>query len=76
MGGDMADDASTELPPDHPGFVWVLDCPCGERLRGESEDEIVEVSLGHLGEKHPDMEYEREHVLFMATKFRKPTPSS
>jgi hypothetical protein len=35
----MADD--TDLPPDHPGFVWVLDCPCGERLRGDSEDHIV-----------------------------------
>jgi hypothetical protein len=65
----MADDAA--LPPDHPGFVWVLDCPCGERLRGDSEDHIVDVALAHLGEKHPDMTYEREHVLFMATRFRR-----
>ena len=34
-----------DLPADHPGFVWVLDCPCGERLRGDSEDHIVEVAL-------------------------------
>lgn len=60
-----------ETPPDHPGYRWVLNCPCGERLEGLSEDEIVEVSLAHLGEKHPGMEYEREHVLFMATKFRR-----
>jgi hypothetical protein len=59
------------LPPDHPGFLWVLDCPCGERLRGDSEDEIVAVSLAHLAERHPDLNYEREHVLFMAVKFRR-----
>jgi hypothetical protein len=52
-------------------YEWVLNCPCGERLSGESEDEIVEVSLAHLAERHPDMEYEREHVLFMAVKFRR-----
>ena len=54
-------------------FVWVVDCPCGERLRGDSEDSIVEVATGHLAERHPDMVglYEREHILFMATKFRR-----
>jgi len=53
-------------------YVWVLDCPCGERLRGDSEDSIVEVAAAHLGEQHPDMadNYEREHILFMARKFR------
>jgi hypothetical protein len=57
--------------PGHPGYLWVLDCPCGERLRGTSEDEIVEVSLAHLGERHPDLTYEREQILFMTTKFRR-----
>ena len=52
-------------------FVWVLDCPCGERLRGDSEDHIVEVALGHLAERHPDLSYEPEHILFMATKFKR-----
>lgn len=54
-------------------YVWVVDCPCGERLRGDSEDSIVEVATGHLAERHPDMvnQYEREHILFMATKFRR-----
>ena len=61
---------------DGPGelqFHWVLDCPCGARLTGETEDEIVEVSFAHLGEKHPDMadEYEREHILFMARRLVK-----
>lgn len=52
-------------------FVWALRCPCGTALEGASEDEIVDVSLGHLREVHPDMAgaYEREHVLFMAQRF-------
>lgn len=51
-------------------FHYVLNCPCGEALTGLTEDEIVDVSLAHLGEKHPDMAdtYEREHVLFMARR--------
>lgn len=54
-------------------YEWVLDCPCGERLRAPSEDEIVEISFAHLAEKHPDMAeaYEREHILFMAVKYRR-----
>jgi hypothetical protein len=53
-----------------PQFHYVLDCPCGARLTGLTEDEIVEVAFAHLGEKHPDMadEYEREHILFMARR--------
>jgi hypothetical protein len=51
-------------------FHYVLNCPCGEALTGLTEDEIVEVSLTHLREAHPDMAdtYEREHVLFMARR--------
>ena len=52
-------------------YQWVLRCPCGTTLTGSTEDEIVEVSFAHLREKHPDMEYEREHILFMAQKFVK-----
>lgn len=54
-------------------FIWVLRCPCGESLQGDSEDEIVDVSFAHLREKHPDMadEYEREHILFMAIKLKR-----
>ncbi len=56
-------------------YHWVLRCPCGEGLTGMTEDEIVEVSFAHLREKHPDMadEYEREHILFMAQRFVRPT---
>lgn len=52
---------------------YVLHCPCGTSLSGDTEDDIVEVSFAHLAEKHPDMAevYERDHVLFMAIKVRK-----
>jgi hypothetical protein len=51
-------------------FHWVLDCPCGATLTGDTEDEIVDVSFAHLRENHPDMadHYEREHILFMARR--------
>jgi len=60
-------------PVDDAGYEWVLQCPCGTRLSGATEDEIVDVSFAHLSELHPDMAdaYEREHVLFMAVKFRR-----
>jgi hypothetical protein len=55
-------------------FHWVLQCPCGATLTGETEDEIVEVSFAHLRENHPDLadDYEREHILFMAQRLVKP----
>jgi hypothetical protein len=51
-------------------FHYVLSCPCGATLTGLTEDEIVETSLAHLRERHPEKvdEYEREHVLFMARR--------
>jgi hypothetical protein len=54
-------------------FYYVLDCPCGSTLTGDTEDEIVEVSFAHLKAQHPDMadHYEREHVLFMARRLVK-----
>jgi hypothetical protein len=51
-------------------FHYVLACPCGERLTGLTEDEIVEVATAHLSQRHPDKAamYEREHILFMAQR--------
>ena len=45
-----------------------LDCPCGERIKGVDEDDLVEKAKQHLKDKHPDLVdvYEREHILFMA----------
>jgi hypothetical protein len=54
-------------------YEYVLQCPCGARLSGETEDDIVEVSKAHLAELHPDLadSYERHHILFMAVKYRR-----
>jgi len=51
-------------------FHYLLDCPCGTTLTGESEDDIVQVSFAHLNEQHPAMadDYEREHILMMARR--------
>ncbi|GAA1538673.1 DUF1059 domain-containing protein [Nocardioides humi] len=43
-----------------------LDCPCGARLQGPSEDELVEAVQAHLAQRHPGREYSREEILFLA----------
>jgi predicted small metal-binding protein len=45
-----------------------VDCPCGETVRGESEDELVANVEQHVQEKHPDMvgTMSREQILGMA----------
>lgn len=44
----------------------MLDCPCGERIQGENEDDLVEKVQAHLKEAHPDHEYTREQILMIA----------
>jgi hypothetical protein len=44
----------------------ILDCPCGARITGETEDQLVERTQAHLAENHPDHEYSREEILFIA----------
>lgn len=43
-----------------------LQCPCGEFLQGQDEDDLVAKALEHLRERHPHLEYDREDILFMA----------
>lgn len=43
-----------------------LHCPCGEMMRGENDDELVEKVQEHLAAEHPGREYSREEILFMA----------
>lgn len=43
-----------------------LTCPCGEMLRGVDEDDLVDVVQKHLAENHPEHEYSRNEILFMA----------
>jgi len=52
---------------------YVLRCPCGDTLTGDTEDDIVEVGSAHLREKHPDLadKYGREDILFMAQQLVK-----
>jgi predicted small metal-binding protein len=33
----------------------VIDCPCGEQIRGESEDETLQRAEQHVLDKHPDI---------------------
>jgi hypothetical protein len=43
-----------------------LTCPCGERIVGSDEDELVELTQAHLTERHPEHRYDREQILFLA----------
>jgi predicted small metal-binding protein len=45
-----------------------IDCPCGETVRGESEDELVGNVEQHVQDKHPDMvgSMSREQIVGMA----------
>ncbi|WP_435743056.1 DUF1059 domain-containing protein [Nocardioides sp. SYSU DS0663] len=44
-----------------------LTCPCGQVVKGQDEDELVQGVQAHLAEEHPGREYDREMILFMAT---------
>jgi predicted small metal-binding protein len=45
-----------------------VDCPCGETIRGESDDELVSNVEQHIQDRHPDMvgSMSREQILGMA----------
>jgi hypothetical protein len=61
------------MPDQRADLQFLLECPCGEELYGDTEDDIVETAFAHLREKHPAMAdgYERHHVLFMARRVPK-----
>ena len=46
-----------------------IDCPCGDTVRGETDDELVANAEEHMRDKHPDMvgTMSREQLLGMAT---------
>ncbi|GAA1780200.1 DUF1059 domain-containing protein [Nocardioides hankookensis] len=44
-----------------------LTCPCGEVIKAQDEDELVELTQQHLAAAHPGMEYGRDEILFIAT---------
>ena len=45
-----------------------VDCPCGETIRGESDEELVSNVEQHVQEHHPDMvgSMSRDQILGMA----------
>ena len=45
-----------------------VNCPCGETVRGESDDELVANVEAHVQDKHPEMvgTMSREQILGMA----------
>ena len=47
-----------------------VDCPCGETVRGESDDELVSNVEAHVQERHPEMvgTMSREQILGMASE--------
>ena len=55
-------------PAKEPAMKTTLQCPCGEFITADTEDELVEKALTHLRDKHPERaeEYTREQILFMA----------
>ncbi len=44
-----------------------LNCPCGEYITAADEDELVRLVQEHLAAEHPDRDYTREDILFMAS---------
>jgi len=47
-----------------------IDCPCGETVQGETDDELVANAEAHMRDKHPDMvgTMSREQLIGMATE--------
>ncbi|MFC0529820.1 hypothetical protein [Phytohabitans kaempferiae] len=45
-----------------------LDCPCGEHIVGDNEEDLVERAFAHLRDSHPNLAdaYTREHILVLA----------
>jgi hypothetical protein len=33
----------------------VIDCPCGETIRGENEDDVLDQAERHVADKHPEL---------------------
>ena len=47
-----------------------VDCPCGETVRGESDDELVSNVESHVQDRHPEMvgTMSRDQILGMASE--------
>jgi predicted small metal-binding protein len=47
-----------------------IECPCGETVRGNDDDELVANAEAHIRDKHPDMvgTMSRDQLLGMASE--------
>jgi hypothetical protein len=56
------------MEPERPPRKVTLVCPCGERLVGEDDDDLVAKAYAHLAERHPDLvdEYTRDDILALS----------
>jgi hypothetical protein len=39
-----------------------IDCPCGHRLEGENDDDLVRLARKHVDSHHPDVERSDEDL--------------
>ena len=55
-------------------FHYVLTCPCGETVSGDTEEDIVVAANRHLEASHPELagKYDRDQVLSMAQRLVRP----
>ncbi len=44
----------------------LLDCPCGHRIVAETQDGLLRQAREHLQDRHPDLQYSDEQILFVA----------
>ena len=52
-----------------PGQVFektMLDCPCGTRIVGQDQRDLIAKAREHLKTDHPGTEYSDEQILFVA----------
>ncbi|MEV0062072.1 DUF1059 domain-containing protein [Nocardia sp. NPDC050718] len=43
-----------------------LNCPCGTQINADNEDDLVTQTQAHLAANHPDHDYTRDEILFIA----------
>jgi predicted small metal-binding protein len=51
-------------------MAWVVDCECGETVRADDEDGVVQGVTSHVEARHPDLvgTMSRDDVLAMAER--------
>jgi hypothetical protein len=50
------------LPVEEGVVMRAIDCPCGHRLEGESDEELFQKAREHVDRDHPEMERTDEEL--------------